>query len=300
MPVRPVPDTDWFPSRLDLRAAKRRERIRAAIVFNLFFVSAILMAESMRVHPLKDPVMVYVRLFCLFVTFFGVAVTFHSFVGTARRAQLGSLKGKGTDGCHVLCQIYDGAFLLGRDRGWLGRDEALLRFEGATTRFVVGAENLLQPVEGRELLVDVRGRAIRIVFTGESPDDKNLLPDTLHGWPRSETPSSEIRLPPSTPQPRSHAWYAFEVLIQTAIVPIVVSFVARFGQLLIPGDHLLLRRVLIYGPFVLYAIAFIPLMRRAKRREEAIIAALPGALESGSIRTPEGPTCSPAQEAVRG
>lgn len=276
--IRPAPDTDWFPNRLDLRVAKRRERIRAAVFFNLYFVCAVLLAEP--------KVKANVGLFFVFVTLLGAAVTMYSFVGQARRAQLGTLKGKGTDGCHVLCHFYDGTFELGRDRGWLGRDEALLRFEGATTRFVIAAENLIQPVEDRELLVDVRGREIRITFTGESPHDKNVLPDTLHGWPKSDVPSSELRLPPATPQPRDHAWYATQVLVQTVVVPATASVIAQFGQLLIPGDHSSFRRALIYGPFVLYAIAFVPLMRIAKRREEAIIATLPPPDLSSVVTTP--------------
>jgi hypothetical protein len=248
-----------------------------AVIANLLFVAYLLI-------PTGDAD--YRTIVAFFVTFFtGAALTLsidaYSFVDTARRAQLDRLVRKfGINGFHVVCRYFDGDLELGVDKGWLARDGYALRFEGAASRFSITREMMVAEPEGRDIAVEVNGRPIRISVSAQRTNDTDVVDSIMRGWPSSEGLNLDRILPPSAPQARPWYWYLARALEKVSLAfKLSLPLVMITKGLFVPQSLTWLRWSLIFFPFVATLVAALILAHRLKRKDDALIAALPATSE---------------------
>ncbi|MGV3615765.1 MAG: hypothetical protein ACO1SV_10570 [Fimbriimonas sp.] len=271
---------------MDLRAARRWERARLAVIANLLFVMALQLPT-----PDRDPRSLTIFLSCLYLAIFlGLSLNAYSFVDAARRAQLDALMEKlGLRGCHVVCRYYDGELELGVDQGWLGRDGYVLRFEGAVSRFVLPRDAMVDEPKGWDVTVEVDDRPIRISIRGQKSRDRGDAEQLLQGWPASHEAGSVI-LPPSTPQARNRLWYIVRALeIPGPLMAIALPLAWMIKGFFVPQGMSLLRWALLIVPLAIYLLATPFLARRLRRRDEALLAALPASSVPAAPPLPEAP-----------
>jgi hypothetical protein len=257
-----TPEPDWFPSRIDLRGARRWERTRLAVIGNLLFLGCASLFSWFDV-PKSEGFFVVALLggFAL-----AASLQFHSFVRIAAREQLEDLaKRLGLIGCHVTCQFFEGDFEIGSDCGYLARDGGMLRFEGATSRFVISKASLTREpdLEVRKPVLELE--TMRIQIKPDRDTDVDHTSFYLNRWLREGGPISEERLPPRTPQKRSWSWYLERAVERHAVV-ISFAMLATHFRLLFP-ESLKELRLFIFGMPVA-ALAVFMVRTAAKLREE--------------------------------
>lgn len=272
-----TPDSDWFPSRVDLRRAWRWERMRWAVAGNLVFLAWACICGWFGSPPHAG-----------FIAFFllsgiGVAFTtlFHSFVRTARREQLEDFaRRQGRVGCHVTCRFYEGDFEIGSDFGYLAREGGMLRFEGTTSRFALAASSLVSQPDLKARNPDLHLEAMRIRIKPDRDPDADDTSVILNRWLQTGGSVGEEHLPPRTPQARSWGWYFERAGEQHQIALSFTLFVSMFLKMLVPESLKWLRFLIIGLPVPCLLLIIIRTAFRLRRDDEAWLAQRAATLEA--------------------
>jgi hypothetical protein len=200
-------ESGWLANRFELRDAIRERRRYAAIAFNGLFLLAV---AGLGRSGATD---VALLLCGLALTVVGITLAMsRDPVGRAirRETERASRRSGFSGGIPVGVVIRRAGVELGRDRGWVARHQGALLFEGATTRFGIVRDDLVElpvvaPHARRALLrvLSERGE-MEVEFVAGPMPNSLALGQTIHGWPDA------LRClpgPPTQPNRRTPAWY---------------------------------------------------------------------------------------------
>lgn len=265
-----APEPDWFPSRVDLRKARRWERARFALMANLLFV-ACLGAFGWFGFEKDDSLALGGFALCVLIAF---SAKVHSFIRISRRKQFEAVAQLlNLTGAHVECRFFEGEFEVGTDTGYLAREGGMLRFEGETSRFAISPASLASEpnLDARNPDLMLSGARIRIKPDGTS--DADLTSVLLNRWLRHGGTVSEERLPPRLPQARSWTWY-FERGGETYILALglanPLAYLAK--NLLVPERLQWLRLLILGAPLTWFLIATLLAAIRIRREDQRHLA----------------------------
>lgn len=199
------PDSyQWFPNRVNFRQG-RRERARwGALFFNGLFLILYFIGTGMPESGLWMP------LIGMILAPLGLIGLFSSRFRIREQDQLeASMIERGISNHRLTSlEIYRGGVLLGRDVGWVGRQNGILLFEGQVSRFEVVRDDLVYVPDGSQ--GEIPGRLtvrsdlgtidlrFNVVYQITEDERKWLFV----GWPSAER---TLPGPPSIPKERSFA-----------------------------------------------------------------------------------------------